>query len=298
MQALPWVTVICLCYNQQDYVLETLNSVLAQSYKNIEIIIVDDFSTDNSVKVIERWLIKNPNVLFIKNDRNLGNTKSFNLAVHKSKGSFLIDLACDDLLFENTVKSQISNILQTDLDHTAFIYANAINIDQKGDFISYFFPVDSNKKVLKKRNSGNIYSEILAGGSSICSVTALHNRKVFEKLDGYDETLFYEDLDYWIRASRTYKIYYTDEIWVKKRYLKNSLGASFAKKDLFAHKLSISTYYILKKALKLNQSKTEDTALLKRIHYELHQNTKKGEYLLLIKLLLLKTKLHLLTLCR
>lgn len=293
MQNLPLVTVICLCYNHQEYVVETLNSVLFQNYENIEIIIVDDYSTDNSVKVIEDWLIKNPNILFIKNSSNLGNTKSFNAAVKASNGQFLIDLACDDVLLEDTVRAQVNYISNTPIDRTAFVYGNAININKDGAFLSYYFDVNEQEQVLEKRKSGNIYTEILAGGTSMCSVTALYNRKIFEELNGYDETLSYEDLDYWIRASRQYHIYFCDQVWVKKRQLEHSLGTHFNKSNSFAKKINLSTYHILNKSNSLNKSKEEDYALLQRIHYEMSQSFKRKEYGLFTKYLILKTRLHL-----
>jgi glycosyltransferase involved in cell wall biosynthesis len=56
MSQYPLVTVICLCYNHADYVIESLNSVINQDYKNIELIILDDCSKDDSVIIIESWL--------------------------------------------------------------------------------------------------------------------------------------------------------------------------------------------------------------------------------------------------
>ncbi|WP_430613368.1 glycosyltransferase family 2 protein [Flavobacterium sp. JP2137] len=293
MQNLPLVTVICLCYNHQDYVVETLNSVLAQSYQNIEIVIVDDFSTDNSVKVIEDWLIKNPNITFIKNPRNLGNTKSFNLAVQAAQGEFLIDLACDDLLFEHTVAAQVNSMLQAPTASTALVYGNAINIDEVGRVLSYYFPVNEKEQVLQQRKSGDIYTDVVAGGASMCSVSALYNRKIFDSLNGYDEALAYEDLDYWIRASRRYEIYFSDQVWVKKRQLEHSLGSHFVKNNAFAKRVNQSTYLILSKTLELNQIKAEDRALLCRIHYEITCSLKRHDYRLFLKHLLLKTRVHL-----
>jgi len=295
MQSLPLVSVICLCHNHQEYVTQTLDSVLNQSYPHLEIIIVDDLSTDNSVKVIEDWLIKNPNALFIKNKTNLGITKSFNHAVKKSHGAFLIDLACDDLLLEHCINEQVAAFLKTDLNTTAMVYGNAININSQGDFISYFFEVDDSKNAVEPRKSGNIYKEILSGGNCMNSVSAMHNRIIFEQLNGYDESLYYEDLDYWIRASRKFNIYYIDTVWVKKRKLNTSLGSQFSNSTNSGKKINSSTLRILKNSLKLNHTKEEDAALLKRIHYEITQCFKRRDYLLLLRYLVFKSQLFLVT---
>ena len=98
MESNPLVTIICLCYNHSDFVVESLNSVINQDYKNIELIIIDDCSSDNSALVIKQWLKNYPEILFIKNEVNLGNTKSFNKGLQLAKGDYIIDLASDDVL--------------------------------------------------------------------------------------------------------------------------------------------------------------------------------------------------------
>ena len=103
---------------------------------------------------------------------------------------------------------------------------------------------------------------------------------MFDFLEGYDETLDYEDLDSWIRASREYEFDFIDKVLVKKRTVTNSLGSNFYKKK---HKINKSTYKILRKALGLNRSKTEDLALQKRVHHEIIHSFKYRNLNLLIK---------------
>ena len=64
----PLVTVVCLCYNHSHYVQEALNSVLNQTYSNIELIVIDDCSPDDSKSVIEVWISRNKTVQFISNE--------------------------------------------------------------------------------------------------------------------------------------------------------------------------------------------------------------------------------------
>lgn len=288
MVSQPLVTVICTCYNHALYVIETLESVTTQTYKNIELIIIDDFSSDESVKVIEPWLIKNPAVRFIKNTANLGITKTFNKAASYASGSFLVDLSCDDLLQPNTIAQQIAFFLTKDLDKTALIFGNAIHINEKGDYISEYFPNDS----LVKPASGDIYKNILQGGLCMCSVSAMINKKLFDNLNGYDPSLVYEDLDFWIRASRDHFIYYQDTIWVKKRVLPKSLSAHFSGHSGFSKAITKSTYSILKKAYRLNQNKKEDKALLHRVHYQINLAFKNLNLYYFSKFLFLKIALE------
>jgi glycosyltransferase involved in cell wall biosynthesis len=297
MQHQPLVTIICLCYNQQDYVLESLFSVINQNYPSIELIIVDDYSTDHSKSVIKKWLVSYPEILFIANQTNLGNTKSFNKALKKATGEYVIDLAADDVLLPHCVTSQINAFKNTSCKNLAVVYGNVELITENGTFESYYFPVNSFKKVLKKRPTGDIYVAVLSGGDSICSVSAMVRKTVFDHLQGYDEKLAYEDLDFWIRASRMYPFDFIDEILIQKRIVTNSLGTDFFKKnDSKAKKINHSTYVILKKAIGLNQTAAENKAVLKRIHFEMILSYKTANITLLLQYVFLEVRLRILVL--
>ena len=285
MQENPLVSIICLAYNHENFVVETLNSVIQQNYQPIELIIVDDYSKDRTKLEINNWLLSHPEVQFIANEFNIGNTKSFNNALKIAKGEYIIDLAADDLLLPNGIQMQVNAFQKSKFKNLGVVYGNAEIINEDGSFNSFYFPVDKNGKVISKRIIGDIYSSVLSTGDSICSVSALIKKSVFDFLGGYDETLAYEDLDSWIRASREYEFDFIDEVLVRKRMVTNSLGSNFYKKK---HKINISTYKILKKAIKLNRSKMEDLALLKRVHHEIIHSFRNQSWTLLIKNINLK----------
>ena len=280
MQENPLVSIICLAYNHEKFVIETLNSVIKQNYQPIELIIVDDCSSDSTKSVINNWLLSHPEVQFIANEKNIGNTKSFNNALKLAKGEFIIDLAADDLLLPNGIQMQIIAFQKSKFKNLGVVYGNAAIINEDGSFNSYYFPIDKNGKVISKRIIGDIYSSVITTGDSICSVSALIKKSVFDFLGGYDETLAYEDLDSWIRASREFEFDFIDEILIKKRTVGNSLGSNFYQKN---HSINISTYKILRKALQLNRSKEEDLALQKRVHYEIIHSFKNQSLILFIK---------------
>lgn len=285
MQNNPLVTIICLCYNHEAYVVESLNSVIKQLYSPIELIIVDDCSTDNSKKTITNWLEKNSEIQFIANETNLGNTKSFNKALKLAKGEYVIDFAADDILLPNCVALQINAFKNSDYKNLAVVYGNAELISENGSFDSYYFPVNDQKKVIETRVTGDIYLSVLSGGNSICSVSAMIKKTVFDHLQGYDETLAYEDLDFWIRASRLYEFDFIDTPLVQKRIIPNSLGSDFfKKKDSRARKINHSTYLILKKGIALNRTRAEDLAIQKRVHHEIMHTLRINDYDLFFKL--------------
>lgn len=281
MQENPLVTVICSCYNHENFVIESLNSVINQDYKNIELIIIDDFSSDNSKKTIENWLLNYPEITFIANENNLGITKSFNNALKSAKGKYIIDLAADDCLLSNCVNLQLKKFENSTYKNLGIVYGNAELISEKGDFISLYFDVETSKKI----KTGNVYLSVLEGLQNICSVSAMVKMSVYDQLKGYDESLNYEDLDFWIRASRVFDFDYIDAVLVKKRILGNSLGNDFYKKN---KAINQSTFLILQKAIALNKNKNEDLAILKRVHYEIVLSWKKHDFVLFLKNIFLK----------
>lgn len=278
------VSIICLCYNHEKFVTDSLFSVMKQDYPSIELIIVDDCSRDTSKNSIENWLINHPEVQFIANETNLGNTKSFNKALKLAKGDYIIDLAADDVLVSNCVSQQLRAFEESTFKNLGIVYGNAELITENGKHASYYFPIDSSKKTIEKRQTGNIYLSVLEGGNSICSVSAMAKKTVFDELKGYDENLAYEDLDFWIRASRRYDFEFIDKILIQKRIVTSSLTSSFySNVNSRFKKINHSTYLILKKAIHLNKNKTEDLAIQKRVHHEIVHTYKIKDYNLLLK---------------
>jgi glycosyltransferase involved in cell wall biosynthesis len=264
---------------------EALNSVINQTYPNIELLIADDCSPDHSVGVIQDWLKNHPNVYFSANEKNLGNTKTFNKLAKKTKGEFIIDLAADDILLPNCIEKQVITFQNSKYKNLGIVYGNLIEIDEKGIFIRNYYTEEDHPE------SGNIYKMVIGRSTKICSVSSMVKKSVFEKLGYYDENLAYEDLDLWVRASRLYEFEYIDAFLVKKRELSTSLSAFFTQRNNKKTKrLHESSLAILKKGYDLNQTKDEYKALFGRIQFEFYKFLKSKEYLLLCQLFILGLK--------
>lgn len=261
MMQYPLVSVICICYNQEKYVIDALQSVVALDYPNVELIIADDASTDNSQKRIRQWLI-NRSATTIFNTSNLGNCKTFNKALKKARGAFIVDLAADDMLLPNGLLQAVS-CLQTRGEAYGVFFADAQLINEKGSVIrthktqSFF----KNGEVPQ----GSIYKWLLSK-YFINPVTMVYRKSVLDTLGGYSENLVYEDFDFWIRSSKITKYCYQPVVTVSKRIHPNSLSAIQYSAN---SKMLWSTLEVCKTAFDLNQTRQEDVALLKRIRYEL-----------------------------
>lgn len=288
MQNFPLVSVICLSYNHEAYVVEALNSVINQTYPNIELLIADDCSKDNSAIVINEWLEEHPNVQFLSNNTNLGSNKTFNQLAKIAKGEYIIDLAADDVLLSNCIEKQIATFQNSKYKNLGIVYGNLIEIDEDGAFLKNYYTEDEHPE------SGDIYKMVIGRTTKICSVSSMVKKSVFEQLGYYDETLAYEDLDLWIRASRVFEFEYIPDFLVKKRILATSLSAYFTqKKNPRTKRLHESTLKILYKAFELNQSKEEHKAMLGRIRFEFYKFLKSRDVVLLAKLLFLELKTRL-----
>lgn len=288
MQNFPLVSIICLSYNHEDYVVEALNSVINQTYPNIELLIADDCSTDNSVEIIQNWLQHHPKVHFSVNEKNLGNTKTFNQLAKKAKGDYIIDLAADDVLLPNCVEKQVSTFRNSNFSNLGIVYGNLIEIDENGSSLRNYYTEKDHPE------SGDIYKMVIGRTTKICSVSSMVKKSVFEKLGYYDEKLAYEDLDLWIRASREFDFEYINDVLAYKRETPNSLSSHFLiKNNSRTKKLNTSTFKILNNAYHLNKSKNEHQALLGRIRFEMFKFIKARNFTLLFKLFLLEIKVHL-----
>ena len=257
----PLVTVICISYNHENFLKESLDSVLNQTYQFLEVIIVDDASKDGSINIIESYAKENKSVVTIFNKINKGVCASFNKALTLAKGKYIIDLATDDVMELDKVEKQVNFFEQLD-DSYGVVYTNALHIDENSNPLGlHFNPGD-------KIPQGDIYKEVIQK-FFLPSASLMVRKKVLEDLGGYDESLNYEDFDFWVRSSRDYKYAYLNEPLIRHRKLKGSLSTKFSSPK---EKVMLeTTYKVCQKALWLNKTKEENLALCQRLQYEMKQ---------------------------
>ena len=257
------VTVICLCHNQKDFVLEALDSVMKQRHQPVQLIVVDDASTDGSKEVIQGFILKNKEVIHIDLFENLGSCKAFNRALSFANGEYIIDLAADDILLPNRIEFGLQEFSKAS-PKTGVHFSDAELIDKSGNHLSYH----SDRFPHVSIPQGNIYKDVIQR-YFICSPTMMFKKRVIDSLEGYDENLSYEDFDFWIRSSRNYEYIYSPEVLLKRRVLKNSLAS---KQFALRSRHQQSTYQVCEKILSLNSNTDEKKALEKRLLYEIKLN--------------------------
>lgn len=144
------VTIITPLYNCSDFLDDTLNSVLAQTYQNWEVIMVDDCSSDNSVLIAQEFVEKDHRIKLIQLERNSGAAVARNKAIEAATGRFIAFLDSDDLWMPNKLEKQVQFMLDQNI---AFSFSAYEKIDEKGvpfDIVSV--PEKINYKQLLKTN--------------------------------------------------------------------------------------------------------------------------------------------------
>jgi glycosyltransferase involved in cell wall biosynthesis len=239
VQEQPLVSVVAMCYNQSKYLLATLESIRSQSYRNIQLIITDDFSSDKSQYLIDKWIIENKiQCEFIKHGTNLGICKTLNEALILCKGVFFQVVACDDILLPNKISDQVSILTQEESDVVA-VFSDAHYIDINGNLLFGTFIQDYRKF---KVPENNIFENLLSFGNYIPTLTLLIRIDAIRKIGGFDESLFYEDYDLCLRLSELYKFRFINTITAQYRKI-SSESVSIK----YQSNIIISEYFIYRK---------------------------------------------------
>ena len=275
----PLVSVICLCHNHARYVAKAIQSVWDQDYVAIELIVVDDASSDSSQSAIENTL-KGTNTKFIVLKENIGNCKAFNLGFKASTGSFIIDLSADDVLLSRRISQGIKSFVNADIGVN---FCDTFIIGPNGEAFGTHYERDSAGKMIVPVPQGDIYIHLVSK-YFISPPSMMMRREVLDELGGYDENLKYEDFDFWVRSSRRWKYSFLDQVLVKKRIIK---GSHSSKQFYFLSRYQKSTLEVCRKIKHMNWSEEEDTALKNRCWYEIRQCLKQGNLRLIPRFLML-----------
>lgn len=180
MKSNPTISVIIPVYNTEDFIGEAIESAATQTIKPLEIIIIDDGSTDNSSKIIAKYLSKNIVSFYQKNS---GPASARNAGIKIARGDFIAFLDADDLWAENTLAMHYAH------------FKEQPNLDIARGYTRL---IKKNNNLLKKYEK---YEEYDLPKFFISFVTGLFKKSVFEKVGLLDEELYYrEDIDWFLKA--------------------------------------------------------------------------------------------------
>lgn len=163
---MPLVSVVMPSYNHERFISETIGSVLGQSFKDFELIIIDDASKDNSKQIIEGFCERENRVNAIFHKENMGIARTLNDGIEKAKGKFIALIGSDDVWSKDKLKKQVE-ILEKNED--LVVWSEGKIIDAHGNPTGELFTEMHGAS--KKKKSGDIFDELLKGnfifGSSL-----------------------------------------------------------------------------------------------------------------------------------
>ncbi len=185
----PLVSVIIPSYNHIDFVEDAIKSVVGQTYPNIELIVVDDGSSDDSLELLSRLSVE---LYFtLASQSNSGVCRTLNRAIQEfSKGELVCILASDDYFHPLKIERQV-NALQANLK-SEFCYTQAIEFDSDTDKELRVFP--------KKIFSGNVLDKI-ALRQPYAAGSVMFTRDLYDRVGEFDQSLSAEDWDFSIRCA-------------------------------------------------------------------------------------------------
>ncbi|WP_172982781.1 glycosyltransferase family 2 protein [Roseovarius bejariae] len=167
----PLVSVIIPSYNHAQYIEYAIESVLAQTYPNIELIIVDDGSSDNSHEVIRKYE-EHPQIRIILNKKNKGQSAVINQALAASSGKYIAILPSDDWFLPEKIALQVAKMEACDQEVGVVYAAGARYFEDTEETANVYLPV----------HTGWIARNLIEWGNFIYPVTPLYRRDVFDKV--------------------------------------------------------------------------------------------------------------------
>ncbi len=184
------VTIYITNFNYGQYIKQSIDSVLNQTYQNFNLIIIDDGSTDNSIEVINQYK-KNDKIKIIRQKR-VGLNASNNVALSNAKGNYIIRLDADDSLFERALEKMV-DVLDSDRD-LALVFPD-YNI------------IDDNNSIIRRVKRHNFDEDVTLFDQPAHGACTMIRTKILKDLGGYDEEFDRQDgYDLWLKVIDSYKI--------------------------------------------------------------------------------------------
>jgi glycosyltransferase involved in cell wall biosynthesis len=245
----PLVSIVVITYNSSKYVLETLESIKAQTYENIELIISDDCSTDTTVSLCRIWMNKNK-VRFIRTElvtieKNTGISANCNRGIKAARGEWIKLIAGDDALESDIIYKYINYL--SDNQSIRVIHSNAKKYYDNFDEHNIIETTDlENLKINAENTTVDEQFQILLRTAPIMTSTTLVKKNVYDEVGLYDEkAAYWEDNPMWLKITKKgIKIFFINTVGAKYRIHQESVQSTKRDTQLFSpFKLTRDKYY-------------------------------------------------------
>ena len=229
----PLVSIIIPCYNHEAFLDDCLGSILAQTYPNIELLICDDCSPDNSYEKImsyrEELEKRFNNVIILKNEINCGVTKNVNRLLKLAKGEFVKTLASDDCMAPDAISEMVHFLIEN--SQIDVVVSNGIKVSEEQRYPDFSGDVIYN--ALPDFSADGFFIRV-AQCNQISAPAAMVRMSVYEKFGLYDENIKVEDFEFWLRIFKDgkAKIAFLDKDLIYYRINANSMSSNTNNKTI------------------------------------------------------------------
>ena len=208
----PYFSIIIPLYNKENFILNTINSVINQSFIDYEILIIDDCSTDKSLEIVSKTASTNPKITILNQSKNKGLSASRNTGIKNANAKYVVFLDADDLWKKDFLQELFKLIKDFPQAHLF-----ATNYEEFYSDDTIIMPQNNSKKLQTNSLIPNFF-EISLAQPLYCPSSFCVEKSVFENIGVYDETItFGEDVDFNIRANTKFLLAYSTKPLV--RYL-------------------------------------------------------------------------------
>lgn len=249
----PLVTVVVVSYNHAGYIKECLDSIKNQTYKNIQLIVGDDASPDNSAEVLEQWLQEN-NYPAEKNfhSKNTGLAEMLNECLQLTKGKYIKLIAADDYLHPHLLEKAIAT-LESKGDDFGVAFTGASIINEDGSVTDYYGNHDFYKDEFNFRKSERMTNFVSAASAVI-------KTKVLLETGSYHKNILLEDYDKWLQINENYFFAFIPENLAYYRKHEENIST------LKARRVFVEEILLRLKYDSLLENKTKNNDGIKRIY--------------------------------
>ncbi len=226
----PLVTVIIPAYNHAMYVENCLDSIINQTYQNIELIVINDGSKDDTNEKIigneDKLKKRFSNFIHISKE-NEGICKTLNLGLSLAKGKYIIPFASDDVMYSQRIRKQVAYLEEN--SQYGMVYTDGYDVESK-DYLVENEKYDKDMMFSIKMDfvEGNLLNFMLDNVFKMPTPTVCIKRECFNKVGFYDENLLCEDPDMFIRISKYFQIGCIKEPLVLHRIHGENNGKNFS----------------------------------------------------------------------
>jgi|TARA_B100001093_G_C26749251_1_gene980353 glycosyltransferase involved in cell wall biosynthesis len=183
------VSILMTCYNASKFIEQSIKSIKNQTYKNWELVIIDDLSTDKTIKIIKKFNDKRIKIFYLK--KHIGRTKALNYGLKKISSKLIAILDADDLAHKNRIKTQVEFL--EDNRNTSLVGTWYKVIDEKGKFIELVKTEIEKDKIYKNMLVRNVF----------CHSSIMFRKSIINKIGNYPSEIIYsQDYAFLLKAMK------------------------------------------------------------------------------------------------